>query len=123
MPGFSMTPKSVGSFKADAAATKAKVSAAVRTGVFTLEGLVAAEIDRTWSKKSKGPGPLIDTGAMLGSVRSRQTSATTGEVQVGADYAAYINFGTRRMQAYPFFDNAVKRFKPMWTALVKAAVG
>jgi len=57
----------------------------------------------------------IDTGTMIGSVRSRMTGTHEAEVKVGArsdegyPYPAAVNYGTVHMDPRPFFTEAVEK--------------
>lgn len=57
---------------------------------------------------SSGPTRAVDTGFMLGSVGVVEQSDSAVAVAVGADYAAYVNYGTWKMAARPFWTYAVE---------------
>jgi HK97 gp10 family phage protein len=99
-------PVRVGSFLDDARLTEQGAQRAVRIGTTTLEGLVAA-------------GAPVDTGFLKASVQGRAESSTRGVVTVGAEYGAYVNYGTRHQRAQPFFDDAIVAFRPMWREIVR----
>lgn len=105
---FSVRPVRVGSFKDDAARAERAVPRAVAIGTTLLEGLVAAQAP-------------VDTGFLKNSVRG-EASGSIGVVRVGAEYGAYVNYGTRRMAPNPFFDRALDQFRPMWARIVEREV-
>lgn len=86
----------------------------VEWGVPTLEARVKETI-QSWPS-----GPIIDTGAMLNSVRGELTGPTSGQVSVGVDYAVYVEFGTRYMPGRPFFQTAIDRFRGEWAAKARS---
>ena len=117
-----MTARRSGSFGTNATTARAGAARAVQIGTLTLNGLVVAEIERSWGgKKTRPAGPLVDTGNLVGSVQ-HTASGLRGEVRVGAEYAPYLEYGTRHMRAFPFFSNAVDRFRPMWRQIVSREV-
>lgn len=103
-----ITAKRVGSFGGDVDGARAGAARAVAIGTLTLEGMVAAAAP-------------VDTGFLKGSVSSR-IEGTRGVVTVGAEYGPYVNYGTRRMAAQPFFDNAVEAFRPIYAGIVRREV-
>jgi len=62
----------------------------------------------------------VDTGHMLNSVASTPQGPKRALVFVGAEYAHFVNNGTRKMAARPFFDTAISIFKPQWETAVKS---
>lgn len=56
---------------------------------------------------SPGQPPHVDTGHLKDSIRFAMTGEYEGEVAAGAEYAAYLEFGTSRMAARPFMTPAV----------------
>lgn len=56
----------------------------------------------------------VDSGDLRSTVRKVDAGAgirivRVGDVSAGVDYAAYVNFGTPRMHAQPFVDEAAAR--------------
>ena len=51
----------------------------------------------------------VDTGNMLNSVFSRMIGEHSAEILSPAHYSAYVNYGTYKMAARPFFSDAVER--------------
>lgn len=60
------------------------------------------------------------TGYMSSTVEARATSAMNVIVSVGAYYASYVEFGTRRNRAYPFFYPAIDRVGPSFVQRMSA---
>lgn len=102
---FRITPKRVGSFTQDAERARAGSRSAVAAGVSVLEGFA----------KREAP---VDTGFLANSIRGDVQTNTVGVVRVGAEYGAYVNYGTRRAAPNPFFDRAVAEFRPLWPRIV-----
>jgi HK97 gp10 family phage protein len=49
----------------------------------------------------------VDTGELRGSIHARPTGHKSAEVVAEARYAAYVEFGTYKMSAQPFFMPAL----------------
>lgn len=105
---LSITPRRIGSFRPEVDRANAGRVRAVRVGTFLLEGMIAA----------RAP---VDTGFLQASVSSR-FDGQVGVVTVGAEYGAYVNYGTRFQSAQPFFDDAVNEFRPVWPSIVRREV-
>ena len=59
----------------------------------------------------------VDTGYMLGSVGIIEQSALSVTVAVGAEeYPAYVEYGTSKMEARPFWRRAKETVTPMFRA-------
>lgn len=59
------------------------------------------------------PGPQVDTGTLRASIRAIvDPHGLTGRVVVGAEYGAYVEYGTVRAPAYPYFTPAIEHVKP-----------
>lgn len=56
-------------------------------------------------------GPIVDTGAMLNSVKGEVLGPKEAQVSVGVSYAGYVEFGTYKMVARPFFQTALAAFQ------------
>ena len=63
----------------------------------------------------------VDTGYMLGSVGIIEQSALSATVAVGAEeYPAYVEYGTSKMEARPFWRRARDTVTPLfWDAAEK----
>ena len=59
----------------------------------------------------------VDTGYMLGSVGIIEQSALSATVAVGAEeYPAYVEYGTSKMEARPFWRRARETVTPQFRA-------
>lgn len=65
----------------------------------------------TIARKATGDSPLLETGALLGSITHNvdAMSNITSEAYIGTDleYAKYQEFGTSRIPARPFLGGAI----------------
>lgn len=62
------------------------------------------------------------TGHLAGSNSVVPIGPTEYEVQNTAEYAAYVNFGTRYQRANPFFTNAAERHRASFSQAMGAAI-
>lgn len=83
-----------------------------------LHGVVDEAIHNIESK-AKVAAP-VDTGFMRNSIGSEMTGELEGRAHVDAEYAPYVNFGTRHQAPRPFFTNAVESERPAFLARVEA---
>lgn len=63
-----------------------------------------------------------DTGKMANS-KSVEVNGTSGRIHWSAEYAAYVNFGTRKMAAQPYATDAVEKVQPSILAALKELEG
>ena len=55
----------------------------------------------------------VDTGNLKNSIQSFfENGGLTGVINAGADYAAYVEFGTRRARAQPYMLPAFRKVEP-----------
>ena len=90
-----------------AAAAKPVVERAVAQTAFQIEG---------WAK---GMAPA-DTGALRNSLAAAKERELTWRVTANADYAVYVEMGTRHMDAQPYLDPALSQGDAYLTAGLKA---
>lgn len=65
--------------------------------------------------KRASRGAPVDTGHMRRSIKPELfPEVLSGEVTAHADYAAYVNYGTRFMDARPFMTNAKNEQIPIF---------
>lgn len=95
-----------------AAGTEARVGEAIQRGVFALEAETKRQIVAMGA---------VDTSNLLNSVAGEPTGALSGEVTVGAEYAGFVNYGTRHMAPRPFADQAVAVVFPQVIEEIQAA--
>lgn len=74
---------------------RAEVNLTVRRTAFFLEGRM----------KQLAP---VDTGFLRNSITTQQLAEATWSVTVGAEYGFWVNYGTRKMRAQPFFEPAIE---------------
>lgn len=74
--------------------TDKNLKALVRRAAFAIEG----------NAKILAP---VDTGFLRNSIQTEVIDDLNAKVTVGAEYAVWVNFGTTRMPANPFFSQAV----------------
>ncbi len=67
-----------------------------------------------------GEAPAIDTGYLVNTIQTRKTGTGSAQVSVGADYAAPLEFGTRKMAARPFLRPAADR---AWAKFMELLAG
>jgi len=97
--------------KKDPMTVELKVNRASEVSGITRKRLMEHVVKTSFSIQSNAKRNIVDMGAvdtgfMLNSVGSRMASPSTYEVTVGAEYGAYVNFGTRRTPPRPFFTKA-----------------
>ena len=76
-------------------------------------GAVAGEAAVKTAIVSWPSGAIVDTGAMLNSVKGEMTGPYEATISVGVDYAMYVEFGTFKMPARPFFQVGIARLAQM----------
>ena len=54
------------------------------------------------SRSAPGQPPKTDTGALANSITVQNTGSFQREIAAGVEYAAFLEFGTRKMAARPF---------------------
>jgi len=92
-----------------AAAAKPVVERAVAQTAFSIEG---------WAKNAAP----VDTGALRNSIAAANERQLTWRVTAHADYAVYIEMGTRRPggEARPYLDPALRQGEKYLTNALKA---
>ncbi len=84
--------------------TRAKVAAVIAKAALDIEAQAAANAP-------------VKTGFLRSSIHA-DGAGTEWEVRVGAEYGAFVEFGTRRMAARPYLIPAVEQVRPrLLTAL------
>ena len=90
-----------------AAAAKPVVERAVAQTAFRVEGFAKT-------------GAPIDTGALRGGIAAAKERELTWRVTAHADYAVYVEMGTRNMTAQPYLDPALRQGEAFLTTALKA---
>lgn len=67
----------------------------------------AADIEA--AAKMRAP---VDTGYLRSSIHTQPTGPLDSEVIAGADYAVYVEYGTRRMAPQPYMTPAAEAARP-----------
>jgi hypothetical protein len=106
-----VTTKYVNRLPATRGEMEVKAAALVQWAGIALQGMTRMQIVAFGA---------VDTGNMLNSVGVSFLGPKRAMVYVGADYSHYVNNGTRKMGARPFFDTAVETFRPQFNAAVKS---
>ena len=116
-----------------------RASLVVRKTTFDIEGTIKTNLSRPGTgriykaggttKRGKGrrthqasaPGqpPATDTGTLLNSVRARMLDSLHGLVEVTAEYAKFLEYGTVRMAARPYFWPAVQEHRDAFVMAMK----
>ena len=58
-----------------------------------------------------GQAPASDTGNLVSKIRVKQKNPNTTQVESGADYSAFLEYGTSKMEARPFMFPAFEKSK------------
>lgn len=109
----------------------------IRTGIpeATVRGIRKLTIQMRDYSKTIAP---VDTGSLRASIRLQGTAVPKGEfIQMGltagghitnpksgrkVDYASYVEFGTRRMTARPYFAPAIEKYRGDLVKILKEEI-
>jgi len=69
---------------------------------------------RTHTASAPGQPPMSDTGRLANSITFDRLGDLTAVVGSNLDYAPWLEYGTSRMAARPFFRPAVERMRPIY---------
>ena len=87
----------------------------------TADALVAkAALDIEAQAKTRAP---VDTGFLKNSIQAVKISEGHWRVAVGAEYGIYVEYGTRRSAAQPYFQPAIDAVKPGFLDAMRMIVG
>lgn len=64
----------------------------------------------------------VRTGHLKGSIKPKMVDATTGEVTATAEYAEYVELGTRFMLAQPYMKPAAEAQEPVFISDIKKLI-
>ena len=64
----------------------------------------------------------VDTGNLKSSITA-EVSGTSSVVNVGANYAVFVEYGTRFMAAQPYLNPAVEAVRPSFNAALRQIFG
>lgn len=76
---------------------------------------------RTHRASGAGEAPATDTGRLASSIAAR-IDGKSAEVVAGVDYAAWLEFGTQKMQPRPFMVPAMEKERPAWNRRLQSIV-
>jgi len=88
-------------------------------------GIVYEKYNPRRSHRASAPGqaPASDTGNLVSKIRVKQKNPNTTIVESGADYSAFLEYGTSKMQLRPFlFPAFVKSKEKITQAVFKRVV-
>jgi HK97 gp10 family phage protein len=89
--------------------------------VRTSLGRAIAKIAKDIEANAKVAVP-VRTGFLKNSIEAKQVEPFSWRVRVAANYGIYVEFGTRKMPARPYFTPAVDRMRPVFEEVVRQAV-
>lgn len=69
---------------------------------------------RTHTASAPGQAPMSDTGRLANSITFDRVGDLTATVGSALNYAPWLEYGTSRMAARPFFRPAIERMRPIY---------
>jgi Bacteriophage protein of unknown function (DUF646). len=102
-----------------------KIKAAFSKEAIKFEGMVAAELDRIGSlmqDRASMDAP-VDTGYMASHIEKEVTGKDTVTVVATAEYSGYVDKGTSRMAANPFFTRNVELIESQEIPKIEKNIG
>lgn len=78
---------------------------------------IVASIAQGIEAQAKLKAP-VDTGFLRNSIQATPKGAFEWNVTVGAEYGAYLEFGTVKMSARPYFTPAVELMRPQFEMML-----
>ncbi len=78
-----------------------EVDAIVRTAAFAVEGYAKDIVP-------------VDTGALKGSIEAKSVEIGKAVIAPHKDYAAFVEYGTRKMKAQPYMRPAAEKIAPQF---------
>lgn len=71
-----------------------------------------------------GEAPAVDNGILTNSINSQMATPTEAIVSINAEYAAYLEYGTRFMRRRPFVEPAIEKVQTQFSGILgQARVG
>lgn len=64
----------------------------------------------------------VDTGFLKSSIQTEMTGNLTAQITPHAEYAAYVEFGTKNMAAQPYLIPAMEKAKDYFEKWIKAFI-
>ncbi len=110
IPALKASAERLAEFAVEATAQQAVAHAQVsmaepKTGRLYTRGKV------THQASAPGESPAMDIGHLANSMRVRRAGRLVRVIEIGAEYAAPLEFGTSRMAARPFLGPALEAVK------------
>lgn len=68
-----------------------------------------------------GEAPAIDSGLLANSIQTAVVSPLLAQVRIGAEYASYLEFGTRRMSPRPYVQPAIDAISKQQGGILRSA--
>lgn len=75
-----------------------------------------AALDIEAHAKTRAP---VDTGTLKNSIQATRVGDAHWRVVVGVDYGMYVEWGTARMAAQPFFQPAIQAVTPQFLTAIR----
>lgn len=78
---------------------------------------------RTTVHQASAPGepPAVDTGFLTNSIQVATPGPLTAEIQIPAEYAAYLELGTRRIAPRPYVQPAIDAITEKYSGILSSA--
>lgn len=70
---------------------------------------------------SPGEAPAVDMGTLTNSINMDMPTLTSARVSINADYAAYLEYGTRFMQPRPYVTPAIDKVRTQFAGILGQA--
>ena len=80
-------------------------------------------LSATHQASAPGEAPASDTGRLASSITFDQAGPLTATVGSNLAYSVYLEFGTRKIAARPYFRPAVERMRPKFQQRLERALG
>ena len=77
---------------------------------------------RTHTASAPGQPPMSDTGRLANSITFDRQGKLTAVVGSALNYAPWLEYGTSRMAARPFFRPAVERMRPKFIGRLEGII-
>lgn len=68
-----------------------------------------------------GEAPAVDFGTLTNSINVETPTLTTARISINAEYAAYLEYGTRFMQPRPYVTPAIDKVRTQYVGILGEA--
>lgn len=65
-----------------------------------------------------GEAPAVDMGTLTNSINMDMPTLTSARISINADYAAYLEYGTRFMQPRPYVTPAIDKVRTQFAGIL-----